>query len=143
MKLIRYSFITALALSLFAAFAPISGSAAETQAPTGGQAPAAGRTRQDPLQTLTKQLTLTQDQQKKLKPVLDEQTKAMKELRGNTSLSRQERTAKTKELNTKTQTAIKKVLTPEQLTKYEELLKKQAAGRQGGQRGQRQGQTPQ
>jgi Spy/CpxP family protein refolding chaperone len=77
--------------------------------------------RVDRLQQVAQELKLTDDQKEKLKPVLREQTKKVRELRQNEDLSRLDRLGKFREIRQGTEEKIKPILTPEQLEKWKEL----------------------
>ena len=75
----------------------------------------------NPLEMLTKKLDLTEDQQAKLKPILDDRHEKMKALRDDTSLTPEDKKAKAKALADSTNDQIKAILTPDQLTKFTAL----------------------
>ena len=75
----------------------------------------------DQLQHIAQELKLTDDQKEKLKPVLREQAKKVRELRQDSDLGQQERLVKFRELRQSTQEKLKTILTPEQLEKFKEL----------------------
>ena len=90
--------------------------------PAKGEAatPARGAVR-DRLQQVSEQLKLTDDQKEKLKPIFKEQATKLRELRDNKDLSREDRTAKVKEIRESLAAKIKPILTPEQLDKWNKL----------------------
>ena len=73
------------------------------------------------LARLTKQLKLTEDQQAKIKPIIQEQHKQMLALRQDTSLSREDRFAKFRQIREKSFEKMKADLTPEQQKKWEKM----------------------
>jgi len=123
----------ALALSLLALCLAIPGAAFQTPAgqdngPGGGQQMGMhgghhmrmhGPKRH--LAFLTHQLNLTQDQQNKIKPILENQHKQMRALRDDTSLSREQKRAKFMELRKNTIQQIQSNLTPDQVTKFQQM----------------------
>ena len=73
------------------------------------------------LQGLSEQLKLSDEQKEKLKPILQEERKKIREVRDNKDLSRQDRLAKLKEVREDLASKIKPILTPEQLEKWNKL----------------------
>ncbi len=99
------------------------------------------------LKQLTKQLSLTSEQQKKLEPILKEQTEKTRELMGKTDLTAQQRREQMTQMREKYEAKLKEILTSDQQKKFAEL--RQNTARQGrgqgdaatqkqGQRGNRQ-----
>lgn len=83
----------------------------ESPAPSGS----ADRTDQ-----LTRLLKLTPEQKAKVKPLVDAETRQMKELRGQ-KMTREERSRKFKALREETYEKIKPALTPEQIARWNHL----------------------
>lgn len=73
------------------------------------------------LKRLTKRLNLTPDQQNQLLPILTDRQQQMSALRGDTSLSGQERRAKAQTLREDFDTKIKAVLNDSQKQQYEQM----------------------
>lgn len=71
------------------------------------------------LARLDTRLSLSEDQKTKIKALLTEERDQTAALRKNDALTPQERVTKQRGLHTETQDKIKKLLTPEQLKKYE------------------------
>jgi Spy/CpxP family protein refolding chaperone len=112
--------ILALVISSSAALAQT----ADTQSSGDAAAPAGGRqmpTVDDQLQKLTKALTLTDDQQTKIKPILESQRTQMEAIRNDTSGNRRENFAKMRDVHEKSVTQVKTVLNDDQKKKYDEL----------------------
>jgi Spy/CpxP family protein refolding chaperone len=84
----------------------------------------------DQLQHLTKKLSLTEDQQAKLKPILEDQRAQMEKLHSDTSLSREDKFSKMQELRQNSDTQIKSVLTEEQQKNFDKMREEQR-GRMG------------
>ena len=78
-------------------------------------------TMQDRLKQLSTQLNLTDEQKEKLKPMLQEEFTKVRELRQNDTLSREEKTAKLKELRADLQKKVETVLTAEQKEKWKKI----------------------
>jgi periplasmic protein CpxP/Spy len=75
------------------------------------------------LDHMSRMLNLTDDQKAKIKPILEDSTKQMQQLRQDTSLSEQDRHAKMRSIKENTHTQIRQVLTPEQQAKMDEMQK--------------------
>jgi Spy/CpxP family protein refolding chaperone len=82
------------------------------------------------LARMTKQLHLTDDQQAKIKPLLEDQHQQMMALRQDTSLSREERMAKIQEIRRATFEKINPILTSKQQKKLQEM-QQMRQGRRG------------
>jgi Spy/CpxP family protein refolding chaperone len=87
----------------------------------GGQHMRGRMTPEDQLARMNKQLQLTDEQQAKIKPILEEQYKQMMDLRQDTSMSREDRIAKFREVRQQSLEKIKPILTPEQQKKWQEI----------------------
>jgi protein CpxP len=122
--------LLALTLSAFlgAAIAAPAPQAADAQAGgQEGQAGHHGRQAMDPqkrVDMLAKQLNLTDDQKQKLLPILTEQREKMKSIRDDTSLSRDDRFQKMRDLRQDTDNKINPILTDEQKQKYADMQQK-------------------
>lgn len=101
------------------------------------------------LQHLTKMLSLTPDQQQKIKPMLEQEQTQMQSMHEDTSMSQQDRWAKAKTIREGTNDQIKSVLTADQQTKFTQMQERQMQHMghggmgQGGGTGQGQGQPQQ
>ena len=73
------------------------------------------------LKMLTEKLNLTDDQQAKLKPILEDESKQMKALHDDTSLAPADKRAKMKELRESSTDKINAVLTPDQQAKWKQM----------------------
>ena len=91
--------------------APAPSEAEETITPSGST---------DRTDQLAHLLKLTPDQKAKVKPLVDAETRQMKELRGQ-KMTREERSKKFKALRDGTFEKIKPLLTPEQIARWEHL----------------------
>ena len=96
----------------------------------GGQRMRGPMTPEDQLARMTKQLQLTDEQQAKIKPILEEQHKQMMDLRQDTSMSREDRFAKFREVRQKSLEKMKAILTPEQQEKWQKI-QEERRGRRG------------
>jgi Spy/CpxP family protein refolding chaperone len=126
-----------LILSLLAAVLALGGTsvwAQMEQGQAGGQGSAMGHGPMSPdqrLQMMTKQLNLTADQQEKIKPLLESESQQMQTLRGDTSLSREDRMSKMMQIRQSTNDQIKSSLNPDQQQKFEQMMSHQGH-RHGG-----------
>lgn len=86
------------------------------------------------LDRLNKELNLTQDEQDKIKPILEDQQKQMEALRNDSSVQGQDRFAKMRDIRKDHNDQIRNVLTPDQQTKFDEMQKRmmERGGRRGG-----------
>ncbi|HLI61915.1 MAG TPA: hypothetical protein VKV05_00850 [Terriglobales bacterium] len=80
------------------------------------------------LEHMTKMLDLNQDQQSKIKPMLEQEQDQMQKLRADTSLTRQERMSKMMEIRQSTNKQINGVLNSDQQKKWEEMQSRQMQG---------------
>jgi protein CpxP len=86
-----------------------------------GGSPMGPMTPENRLKMLTEKLNLTEDQQTKLKPILEDQAKQMKALHEDTSLAPADKQAKMKELHESSIEKMNAILTPDQQTKWKEM----------------------
>jgi Spy/CpxP family protein refolding chaperone len=77
------------------------------------------------LQMLSEKLNLTDDQQTKLKPVLQDNMQQIKTVREDSSLSQEQKHAKLKSIHDSTHDQINAVLTPEQQAKFKQMRQEQ------------------
>ena len=116
----------AVALTLILSALCFANAGMAFQTPAGQEGPARGHWRgmQSPeghLARLTHQLNLTQDQQDKIKPILEDQHKQMMALRQDSSLSRDQKRAKFMELRKNTTQQIQANLRADQVTKFQQM----------------------
>ena len=88
-------------------------------------------TPEDQLARMTKQLKLTDEQQAKIKPIIEEQHQKMMDLRQDTSMSREDRFAKFREVRQESLEKIKPILTPEQQKNWEKIQQRRQERRRG------------
>jgi Spy/CpxP family protein refolding chaperone len=86
----------------------------------------------DMLARLTKQLDLTDDQQTKLKPILEAGHTQMQTIHQDSTLSQQDKMAKMKDARESLNSQINAVLTPDQQTKFAAMQEKMRNHRHGG-----------
>ena len=133
--LIAATFVLALlSLGLGTALAQDDKDAAPQGQPSGeGQPQGTGRhmgrhgmpSVDDQLKHLTQQLSLTADQQAKLKPILTDQQAQMEKLHSDSSLAREDRFSKMQELRQNSDTQIKSVLTDDQQKSFDKMREEQ------------------
>ena len=80
----------------------------------------------DQLKHLSKKLNLSDDQQAKLKPILEDQRKQMDGIRSDSSLSREDRFSKMREIRQSSDTQIKSVLNDDQQKDFDKMREEQA-----------------
>ena len=79
----------------------------------------------DQLKHLTKKLNLTEDQQAKVKPILDDQHNQMEQLRADNSGSREDRWKKMREIRENSDNQIKSVLNEDQQKQFDAMREEQ------------------
>lgn len=95
-------------------------------------APKRSQTAMSPLQMMKQSLDLADEQVQRLEPVFKEQQERLAVLRRNTTLSRQERVVKLKEMRTAADAKVKQHLTPAQLDKWHKGLRQTQLARMAG-----------
>ena len=103
----------------------------------GGQGPGGGHhgmmmSPDQQLQRMTKQLNLTDAQQQKIKPILEQQHQQMESLNQDSSMSQQDHMSKMRDIHQSTHAQIKAVLTPDQQAKWEQMQNRHMEGGHGG-----------
>jgi Spy/CpxP family protein refolding chaperone len=78
----------------------------------------------DQVKRMTTQLNLTDDQQAKVKPILEDQRQQMQQLRKDSSLSQDEKFGKMREVHEKASSQIKALLNEDQQKKFDEIQQK-------------------
>ncbi len=79
----------------------------------------------DQVQHLTKKLKLSDEQQTKVKPILEDQRKQMDQLREDSSLSRQDKFSKMQAIRQDSDTQIKSVLNEDQQKNFDKMRAEQ------------------
>jgi Spy/CpxP family protein refolding chaperone len=82
----------------------------------------------DTLKFLTEKLSLTPEQQAKIKPITDDQKKALDAVKADTALEKDAKRTKSAEIIKAHMEQIKPLLTPEQLKKLEEMKEERGPG---------------
>jgi len=88
------------------------------------------------IQFLTQQLNLSEEQQRSIRTILEQEREKLQSVRTNTNLTPEQRRAKYQEIRNETNQKIKETLTPEQQAKFDQLS---SQIRQGGNEQARQG----
>jgi protein CpxP len=125
MKLTKTLALAALvAGSLFAGNATLQAQDNTNTPPAGAPPGGPGMRGRPNLEQIAKDLGLTDDQKAKLKTIMEDQQTKMKALRADTSIAQTDKRAKAKEIRDATQAQIKAILTPEQLTKWQQHMQR-------------------
>jgi periplasmic protein CpxP/Spy len=91
----------------------------------GGQGHRMMQTPEQRLQMMTKQLTLTSDEQAKIKPILEDEQKKTSDLRSDSTLSREDRFQKMQQIRQDSSKQIRALLTTDQQKKYDQMEEEQ------------------
>lgn len=75
----------------------------------------------------SKKLSLAKEQQDKIRPILNDEVKAIKEVRKDKSLTKQQKMDKEKEILDSHHSQVRELLNPDQQKKYDEMVKKREA----------------
>jgi hypothetical protein len=115
--------------------------------PNAGHKPGKPLTTDERLQRLTQYLNLTDDQQQKIRPILENETQQLDALHQNPTVKGQDRWEKMRQIRDTTTSQIKPILNLDQQAKYEQMMANHppppAPGQgQGEGQGQGQGQPP-
>ena len=84
------------------------------------------------LSHLTQMLNLSSDQQAKIKPILEDQSKEMQALHQDTSLSREDRFSKMQEIQKNSHAQIREVLNSDRQQKFDTMMKNRMGPHHGG-----------
>jgi Spy/CpxP family protein refolding chaperone len=101
--------------------------AAETSAAAQPVKEEPGAAIRERMQTVAKELGLTDDQKQQLKPILQAEAEKLKALRDDQSLTRPEKVEKLKTIREELLPQLKEILTPEQLAKWQKLRQERQA----------------
>jgi protein CpxP len=82
---------------------------------------------------MSQRLNLTEDQKEKIRPVLQDESKQLKALHEDTSLTPEQRRAKAREIHRATREQINPILTPEQQEQLKEMHRRRPRGTGQGQ----------
>jgi periplasmic protein CpxP/Spy len=85
------------------------------------------------LQHMTKQLNLSEDQQQKIKPILEQESQQMQALHQDSTISQQDRRSKMMQIRQDTMSQIKPILNSDQQKKLEDMQSRQGHGGGWGQ----------
>lgn len=121
MKATKTILIAALAMgAMLACSSPLRAQDAANTPPAGERPPGGLRGAQS-IDRLTKMLNLTDAEKPQVQAALDEMSKKVGELRADTSLSKEDRRTKMKEIREAFRAKMKAILTPEQFAKFEKM----------------------
>jgi Spy/CpxP family protein refolding chaperone len=137
MKMKSYTLLPALICGVIVAITPaLRAQDAPAAAPAASPAAAPEKGQHkggDIVARLTTDLSLTDDQQTKVKAIVADSHTKMQAIKGDTTLTDDQKKAKGKDIRDAQTAAIKAILTPDQATKYDALQQKWQANRKGGQ----------
>ena len=138
MKMNKIAVMAAMALGLTAFSA-----SAQDKPP--GEKPAAPAPNREQVRAaggrIATELKLTDEQKPKFEAVMKDAAEKRKAIRDDASLTPEQRREKSQAIGEETKTKLKGILTPEQMTKYEELLKNRPT-RGAGQNQPKPGEAP-
>lgn len=83
------------------------------------------------LQMLTKQLNLSQEQQEKIRPILQDQHTKMEHLQQNSSTSKEDRRSQMMQIHQDTVSRVKEVLNDDQKAKFDKMQQNMMEHRHG------------
>lgn len=98
----------------------------------GGQRMHRAMTPEEQLERMTRQLNLTKEQQARIKPILEEQHKQMMALRQDTSMTREDRFAKFREIRKQTSEKIHPILNADQQKQLQQMQQMRREHREAG-----------
>lgn len=131
----RFATLTVLAaMLLLGTYGFAQKSQGKSGGKSGGHKQSSSRVDAD-LASLTQQLSLTDDQQAKIKPILEEQSKKLKGLKTDSSLPQADMKAKRSEIRRATVEQIRPILTADQQKKLDQMPK--SHGKKGGSQGEK------
>jgi len=138
MKSNKMTLIAALAVGSLLVLSPATRAQDSTNAPAASTpAPGSGaggtmRGRGMSADAVMTQLKLDDATKAKVKPILDAQTQKMSDLRKDTTLSREDRTAKMKAIHDDTATQLKPILTDDQYAQWQKMGQRNRRPAAGG-----------
>jgi periplasmic protein CpxP/Spy len=130
--------IRTIALLAVCALAAVAFAQQSTPPSQGGAGDGSGHRRgmpsvDDQLKNMTQALNLTDDQQAKIKPILeDAHTQMQKVMQDDSTLSREDRMSKIRSLHEAASGKVREVLTDEQKKKYDDMQDHMRQRREGG-----------
>ncbi len=113
--------LSVLSLVAFAAAPVLRAQTAPTTPPPAGAPEHKGH--DDRLKELAEKLNLTDDQKAKIKPIIEDEMKAMKALKDDTSIDKKAKHEKEMEIRKSHADQILALLTPEQQEKFKDMIK--------------------
>lgn len=100
----------------------------------GGRNFAGGPRGFDPVERMSRELNLTEDQKTRMRAAMDEQRKQRESLQADTTLSRQEKMSRMREMGETSRAKMDEILTTEQKAKQKELMEQRRQRMQDHQR---------
>lgn len=139
MKKNAVKFLTALVALAILGLPALAQTEAQPAAPRAGRHHGQMPSVDERVQHLTKKLNLNDDQQAKVKSILEDQQKQMASLRQDTSLSQQDRRSKFKDIHQDTMQKVRGVLNPDQQKQFDQMQAKRKERMEMHHRGGQQG----
>ena len=128
MKMLKISLVAALALGGLLACATV----ASAQDANASKGKGRGGNVTQRVENLDKEVTLTADQKTKVTALFEEQSKKMQAMRAeNPNMTQEQRREKMTAMREEQNKEMKKILTPEQFTKYEKIQAERKRGNGG------------
>jgi hypothetical protein len=116
----KSSLLIALAIGSLVAFSATVQAAGKNKTEASATQTAGKGAKADQLKTMAEKLQLTDAQKEQIKPILQDETQKLKEIRKET-LSKQEKTAKIRDTKQATSDKLKPILTENQLAQWTEM----------------------
>lgn len=125
----------ACALGLLVGLATLASAAQQPPQgpPEGGRRGPRPMSVEERLKRMSETLNLTDEQKEKIRPILQSEADQLKAMRENTSLSREQRMEKRRQIEQGTRKQIREILTPEQRAKWREGREEAREKKEGGQ----------
>ena len=128
----KHVFVAAMIFTMLAAGTVVFAQMGQEQGGQWGRGQGQPPTAEQRLQRMTQQLNLTEAQQQQIKPILENESQQMQALRGDTSLSQDDRRAKMMQIRQPSASQIKPILNADQQKQFDEMMSRQGRGRGPG-----------
>ena len=128
----KHVFVAAMIFTMLAAGTVVFAQVGQEQGGQWGRGQGQPPTADQRLQRMTQQLNLTEAQQQQIKPILENESQQMQALRGDTSLSQDDRRAKMMQIRQTSASQIKPILNADQQKQFDEMMSRQGRGRGPG-----------
>jgi len=128
----KHVFVAAMIFTMLAAGTVVFAQMGQEQGGQWGRGQGQPPTAEQRLQRMAQQLNLTEAQQQQIKPILENESQQMQALRGDTSLSQDDRRAKMMQIRQTSASQIKPILNADQQKQFDEMMSRQGRGRGPG-----------